>query len=109
MASPPGADGSVGWGDGLRGAPTQADPIILNFDQLRSLPAVELPAFIECAGNARSFFASQQGTPASGTQWGLGAIGVASWRGARLGDVLERAWICPAPLTSCHRAWTPTM
>ena len=28
-----------------------------------------------------SFFGSQQGTPASGTQWGLGAMGVAEWRG----------------------------
>jgi DMSO/TMAO reductase YedYZ molybdopterin-dependent catalytic subunit len=60
---------------------------------LRSLPSVEIPALIECAGNGRSFFASQQGTPASGTQWGLGAIGVASWRGVRLAEVLERARI----------------
>jgi DMSO/TMAO reductase YedYZ molybdopterin-dependent catalytic subunit len=81
------------WGDGLRGAPTQADPLTLNYRQLRELPSVELPAFIECAGNGRSLFASQQHTPASGTQWGLGAIGVANWRGVRLGEVLERARI----------------
>ncbi|MGZ4168352.1 MAG: sulfite oxidase [Solirubrobacteraceae bacterium] len=79
------------WGDGLRGAPTESDPISVNYRQLRSLPAVEIPAFIECAGNGRSFFASQQGTPASGTQWGLGAVGVARWRGVPLAEVLERA------------------
>ena len=81
------------WGDGLRGEPTQDAPISFTYRQLRSLPSVEIPAFIECAGNGRSFFASQQGTPASGTQWGLGAVGVASWRGVRLAEVLERARI----------------
>lgn len=86
------------WGDGLRGAPTQDRPISLTYRQLRSLPSVEIPAFIECAGNGRSFFASQQNTPAAGTQWGLGAIGVASWRGVRLAEVLERARIHPRAL-----------
>jgi DMSO/TMAO reductase YedYZ molybdopterin-dependent catalytic subunit len=52
-------------GDGLRGAPTQDAPITLNYRRLRSLPSVEVPAFIECAGNGRSFFASQEGTPAA--------------------------------------------
>ncbi len=81
------------WGDGLRGAPTQEQPFSLSYEQLRSLPSVEATTFIECAGNGRSFFASQQGTPASGTQWGLGAIGVANWRGVPLAEVLERAGI----------------
>lgn len=72
------------WGDGLRGSPTQDQPISLNYWQLRSLPCVEATTFIECAGNGRSFFTSQQRTPAAGTQWGLGAIGVATWRGVRL-------------------------
>ena len=60
---------------------------------LRRLPSHTTTAFIECAGNGRSFFASQQGTPAPGSQWKLGAIGVARWRGVRLRDVLERAGI----------------
>ncbi len=81
------------WGDGLRGSPAQAAPVSFTLRQLRSLPSVEFPAFIECAGNGRSFFASQQGTPASGTQWGLGAVGVARWRGVRLAEVLERSGI----------------
>ena len=61
------------------------------YDQLRRLPQREVVAFIECAGNGRSFFASQQDTPAPGTQWGLGAIGVARWRGVPLAEVLRRA------------------
>src|SRR4029077_7645349 len=61
------------------------------YDQLRRLPQREVVAFIECAGNGRSFFALQQGTPAPGTQWGLGAIGVARWRGVPLAEVLKRA------------------
>jgi hypothetical protein len=32
----------------------------------------------------RSFFNTQHGTPASSTQWGLGAIGVGNWRGVPL-------------------------
>jgi DMSO/TMAO reductase YedYZ molybdopterin-dependent catalytic subunit len=83
------------WGEGLRGAPTQNAPITLNYRQLRSLPSVEVPAFIECAGNGRSFFASEEGTPAAGTQWGLGAVGVASWRGVPLAEILERARVLP--------------
>ena len=58
---------------------------------LHRLPSRELTAFIECAGNGRSFFASQQGTPAPGSAWKLGAIGVARWRGVPLAEVLERA------------------
>ncbi|HTU86991.1 MAG TPA: sulfite oxidase [Solirubrobacteraceae bacterium] len=81
------------WGDGLRAAPTRANPFRFGYDELCSLPAVEIPAFIECAGNGRSLFAGQQGTPASGTQWGLGAVGVARWRGVPLAEVLERAGI----------------
>jgi len=47
--------------------------------------------FIECAGNGRSFFELFQGRRASGTQWKLGAIGVAEWSGVRLRELLERA------------------
>jgi DMSO/TMAO reductase YedYZ molybdopterin-dependent catalytic subunit len=76
------------FGSGLRG-----DGAEFTYQQLRRLPSHTTTQFIECAGNGRSFFASQQGTPAPGTQWGLGAIGVARWRGVRLSEVLERAGI----------------
>ena len=61
----------------------------------RGCPPRVVTAFIECAGNGRSLFAGQQGTPASGSQWKLGAIGVAHWRGVPLSEVLERAGITP--------------
>src|SRR4051794_10602011 len=75
---------------GLRGAPLE-----VTYDQLREMPSTEITCAIECAGNGRSFFGTQQGTPAPGSQWKLGAIGVARWRGVPLGDLLERAGIRP--------------
>ncbi len=74
-------------GDGVR------RPLELSYKALEKLACDSETAFVECAGNGRSFFGTQQGTPASGTQWKLGAIGVARWRGVRLRDVLERAGI----------------
>jgi DMSO/TMAO reductase YedYZ molybdopterin-dependent catalytic subunit len=63
----------------------------LSYRDFERLPCHGLTAFIECAGNGRSFFGTQQGTPAAGTQWKLGGIGVAHWRGVPLREVLERA------------------
>ncbi|MFJ9038201.1 sulfite oxidase [Streptomyces sp. NPDC102406] len=76
------------WGNGLAGPGrtfTLAD--------LKRLPAVTRSSFIECAGNGRAFYGSQQGRGAEGTAWTLGAIGSARWRGARLADVLRLAGI----------------
>src|SRR6478735_1926036 len=79
------------FGTGLRNQPALDRAVQFSLDDLHRLPATTVTSFIECAGNGRSFFASQQGTPAAGTQWQLGAIGVAAWTGVRLADVLERA------------------
>ncbi|MFD9333404.1 sulfite oxidase [Streptomyces sp. NPDC060028] len=76
------------WGSGLAGGPVE-----FTYDRLRCLPAVERTLFIECAGNGRSFYTTQQGQQVSGTAWTLGAIGVARWRGARLSDVLRLAGV----------------
>ncbi|MFJ9322039.1 sulfite oxidase [Streptomyces globisporus] len=76
------------WGDGLRGG-----PVDFTFADLLALPPVTRTAFVECAGNGRSYFTSQQGQAVSGTAWTLGAIGTARWRGVRLADVLRRAGI----------------
>jgi DMSO/TMAO reductase YedYZ molybdopterin-dependent catalytic subunit len=70
----------------------------VSYDDLLALPAVTLTRFVECAGNARSFFDTQQHTPVPGTAWGLGAVGVARWTGVRLSDVLDRAGITPGAL-----------
>ncbi|MFJ2256901.1 sulfite oxidase [Streptomyces sp. NPDC087844] len=74
------------WGDGLVGGGAE-----FTLDDLKRLPATTRSAFVECAGNGRSFFTTQQGQTVSGTAWTLGAIGVARWRGVRLGEVLRRA------------------
>ena len=63
----------------------------LSYDDLVRLPSVTVTRAVECAGNGRSFFDTQQGQPAAGTAWTLGAIGVATWTGVRLSDVLDRA------------------
>ncbi|WP_329403364.1 sulfite oxidase [Streptomyces virginiae] len=76
------------WGDGLAGGPLE-----LSYARLRALRPVERTLFIECAGNGRSFYTTQQGRPVTGTAWTLGAIGVARWRGARLSDVLRLAGV----------------
>ena len=84
------------YGSGLRGAPTAERPVELSYRQLRHLPSDTFTAAIECAGNGRSFFTSQQGQAVSGTAWKLGAIGVARWRGVRLSTVLKHAGLTRA-------------
>ena len=79
------------FGSGLHGSPTSDRAIELSYADLLALPAHEISAFIECAGNGRSFYTSQQGQSVSGTAWKLGAVGVARWRGVRLSTVLRRA------------------
>ncbi|MFE2631473.1 sulfite oxidase [Streptomyces sp. NPDC059374] len=79
------------WGSGLRGTPAEDRPVEFGYDDLRALPSVTRTAFVECAGNGRSHYTTQQGETVSGTAWTLGAIGVARWRGVRLADVLRRA------------------
>jgi DMSO/TMAO reductase YedYZ molybdopterin-dependent catalytic subunit len=81
------------FGAGLRGAPDLEHAIEFDYRQLRALPSHEIEALIECAGNGRRYFAGQQGTPTPGTPWGLGAIGLARWRGVLLSQVLHRAGI----------------
>ncbi|MFI1256455.1 sulfite oxidase [Streptomyces netropsis] len=76
------------WGSGLRGGPVE-----FSYGDLRALPAVTLSACLECAGNGRSYFATQQGDRVTGTPWTMGAIGAARWRGARLADVLRLAGV----------------
>jgi len=79
------------WGSGLYGSPGEDSPIEFGYDQLRRLPAETITAFIECTGNGRSFYTSQQGQAVTGTPWKLGGIGVAHWRGVRLSTVLQLA------------------
>ncbi|WMX44219.1 sulfite oxidase [Streptomyces roseicoloratus] len=79
------------WGDGLHGR----KPVHFTYGQLRDLFPVTRTALIECAGNGRSLYTTQQGEPVSGTSWTLGAVGAARWRGARLSDLLRAAGLAP--------------
>jgi DMSO/TMAO reductase YedYZ molybdopterin-dependent catalytic subunit len=66
-------------------------PLELSYDELQKLPSVTLDRYVECAGNGRSFFETIGGQKAEGTQWKLGAIGVAEWTGVPLKELLQRA------------------
>ena len=79
------------FGTGLRGAPTIDNAVEFSYPDLLDLPAESVTAFLECAGNGRSFFGTQENQPAPGTPWQLGGVGVARWRGVRLGTVLRHA------------------
>jgi DMSO/TMAO reductase YedYZ molybdopterin-dependent catalytic subunit len=79
------------FGTGLRGSPTLERAVEFSYEDLRRLPAREVSAFLECTGNGRSFYTTQQGQQVTGTAWKLGAVGVARWRGVPLSIVLERA------------------
>ena len=83
------------FGDGLRDPRTSDDPVVLRLRDLERLPRTKLVTTHECTGNGRSFFGSQQGTPASGTPWTLGAVGSVEWEGVRLRDVLRRLGLDP--------------
>ena len=60
----------------------------LGLDELRNgFEPVEIAAVCQCSGNRRGF--SEPHVP--GVQWGIGAMGCAVWKGARLKDVLAKA------------------
>jgi DMSO/TMAO reductase YedYZ molybdopterin-dependent catalytic subunit len=79
----------------LSGSGLRRGPVSFSLAELERMPARTISSAIECAGNGRSYFGSVQGTPISGTQWKLGAIGVARWRGVPLSEVLDRAGLSP--------------
>ncbi|TWP50684.1 sulfite oxidase [Lentzea tibetensis] len=68
-------------------------PLSLNYRELRALPSCTVDAVIQCAGNGRSLYASQQGQAVSGTPWKLGAVGLARWRGVKLSTLLRLAGV----------------
>lgn len=72
------------------------NPRTYTLEDLFQLEPVTITRAIECAGNGRSFFNSQQGQTVSGTQWRFGAIGVGEWTGVRLADLLDAAGVKPS-------------
>lgn len=88
-------------GTGLR------TPRSFSYEELLALPSVTLDVAIECAGNGRSLFATQQDQEVSGTPWRMGGIGVARWRGVPLAMVLERAGLTPDAVDVMPRGLDP--
>ena len=70
--------------DGLDSA-----PVPVSLDEIRALPARSMVVTLECAGNGRRFLDPK----VPGEQWGLGAVGTATWTGASLRDVLRKTAI----------------
>lgn len=65
--------------------------ITLTLADIKQLPSHEITATLTCAGNRRAEF-NEEGK-VGGVQWEAGAIGNATWGGARLADVLEMAGV----------------
>jgi DMSO/TMAO reductase YedYZ molybdopterin-dependent catalytic subunit len=61
----------------------------LSYDELLGMESRTMAATLECAGNNRIFLEPR----VKGVQWGLGAVGNASWTGVPLAALLERAKI----------------
>jgi DMSO/TMAO reductase YedYZ molybdopterin-dependent catalytic subunit len=62
-------------------------PFEIGYDELLAMESRTIAATLECAGNNRIFLEPK----AKGVQWGLGAVGNASWTGVPLAALLERA------------------
>src|SRR5437764_14702760 len=62
-------------------------PFELSYEKLRRMESRTIAATLECAGNNRIFLEPK----VKGVQWGLGAVGNASWTGVPLAVFLERA------------------
>jgi sulfane dehydrogenase subunit SoxC len=73
------------WRLGVRGEVERS--LSFSLDELRDLPAAEVVATMECAGNGRARLAPR---PVS-QPWLLEAVGTARWRGVPLPTALKRA------------------
>jgi DMSO/TMAO reductase YedYZ molybdopterin-dependent catalytic subunit len=69
-------------------------PFELSYEELLGMESRTIAATLECAGNNRIFLEPK----AKGVQWGLGAVGNASWTGVPLAAVLERAKVKPGAI-----------
>jgi DMSO/TMAO reductase YedYZ molybdopterin-dependent catalytic subunit len=61
-------------------------PFSLSYGELLEMESRTIAATLECAGNNRIFLEPR----VKGVQWGLGAVGNASWTGVALSAVLDR-------------------
>jgi DMSO/TMAO reductase YedYZ molybdopterin-dependent catalytic subunit len=61
--------------------------LTLTFDDILSMPKIELANTLECSGNSRSLLKKK----ASGNPWTIGGVGNAIWGGVWLRGILEEA------------------
>jgi DMSO/TMAO reductase YedYZ molybdopterin-dependent catalytic subunit len=83
LAGIPQVDAST-WKLAIGGEGANSD-VTIGLDELKRLPAFEVTAVCQCAGNRRGLFQPH----VAGVQWGHGAMGCAKWKGARLKDLLD--------------------
>lgn len=67
-------------------------------DLKRTFPEVTVTAVLQCAGNGRAFHMPH----VPGLQWEHGAVGQATFSGARLRDVLQKAGLAPENSKKTH-------
>jgi DMSO/TMAO reductase YedYZ molybdopterin-dependent catalytic subunit len=63
---------------------TNMPPTEISSEELRALPSRSLTVTLECAGNGRQFLDPR----VPGEQWGLGAVGTATWTGPSFRELL---------------------
>jgi DMSO/TMAO reductase YedYZ molybdopterin-dependent catalytic subunit len=68
------------------------NPVTLTVSELGTLPRTDRQVVLECAGNGRGLMKLPN---TSGTQWGYGAVGNASWGGVLLSTLLRNAMALP--------------
>lgn len=90
-------------GDGV------ANEFELSIADLDAMPQRVVPAVLECAGNHRFLFQEVMGESldkrpqVTELMWGLGAVGMAQWRGAQLRHVLEAAGLTHDAVHVCPK------
>ena len=87
LSGVPAQTNAAGWKVDV-GGEGMATPFSLSVADIENnFPQTEVAAVCQCSGNRRGL--SDPHVP--GVQWGLGAIGNAVWRGAKLKDILAKA------------------
>jgi DMSO/TMAO reductase YedYZ molybdopterin-dependent catalytic subunit len=77
------------WALAVGGESTERE-LRLDFQALKTqFKPAQLTAVCHCSGNRRGLFEPH----VAGVEWGVGAMGNAVWRGARLKDVLQKAGV----------------
>ena len=81
----------------------------LSIADLETMPQRNVPAVLECAGNHRFLFREVAGetldrrSQVTELMWGLGAVGMARWRGVPLCHILELARLDQEAVHVCPR------